>query len=146
MNYKQNSSVHWFTMPHVKIHPDVMWKSVWCPLYHIHFNVIHTHSWHHVHPLSVFSKEHSLEMKSHKTPICMTESIKSFSVHRRNISIITANHSNYAWHIVREVWYITRYCHIKPLSKHHQPTQGMHIWWQKHALHNKWCFLGFFYK
>ena len=42
----KNSSFNWFTPFHVLIRPDVIRKNWSRPLYHIHFTVIHTNSWH----------------------------------------------------------------------------------------------------
>ena len=42
----KNSSFNWFTPFHVLIRPDVIWKNLSRPLYHVHFTVIHTNSRH----------------------------------------------------------------------------------------------------
>ena len=46
IEYKKNSSFNWFTPLHVLIRPDVIWKKLSRPLYHVHFTVIHTNSRH----------------------------------------------------------------------------------------------------
>ena len=43
---RKNSSFNWFTPFHVLIRPDVIWKKISRPLYHVHFTVIHTNSRH----------------------------------------------------------------------------------------------------
>ena len=43
---RKNSSFNWFTPFHVLIRPDVIWKNLSRPLYHVHFTVIHTNSRH----------------------------------------------------------------------------------------------------
>ena len=43
---RKNSSFNWFTPFHVLIRPDVIWKKLSRPLYHVHFTVIHTNSRH----------------------------------------------------------------------------------------------------
>ena len=43
---RKNISFNWFTPFHVLIRPDVIWKILSRPLYHVHFNMIHTNSWH----------------------------------------------------------------------------------------------------
>ena len=43
---RKNSSFNWFTHFHVLIRPDVIWKNLSRPLYHVHFTVIHTNSRH----------------------------------------------------------------------------------------------------
>ena len=43
---RKNSSFNWFTPFHVLIHPDVIWKKLSRPLYHVHFTLIHTNSRH----------------------------------------------------------------------------------------------------
>ena len=43
---RKNSSFNWFTLFHVLIRPDVIWKKVSRQLYHVHFTVIHTNSRH----------------------------------------------------------------------------------------------------
>ena len=43
---RKNSSFNWFTPFHVLIRPDVIWKTVSRPLYHVHFTVIPTNSRH----------------------------------------------------------------------------------------------------
>ena len=45
---RKNSSFNWFTPFHVLIRPDVIWKKISRPLYHIHFTVIHTNSRHNI--------------------------------------------------------------------------------------------------
>ena len=46
---RKNSSFNWFTPFHVLIRPDVIWKNLSRPLYHVHFTVIHTNSRHNIH-------------------------------------------------------------------------------------------------
>ena len=46
MKLRKNSSFNWFTPFHVLIRPDVIWKKISRPLYHVHFTVIHTNSRH----------------------------------------------------------------------------------------------------
>ena len=46
MKLRKNSSFNWFTPVHVLIRPDVIWKKISRPLYHVHFTVIHTNSRH----------------------------------------------------------------------------------------------------
>ena len=43
---RKNSSFNWFTPLHVLIRPDVIWKKISRPLYHVDFTVIHTNSRH----------------------------------------------------------------------------------------------------
>ena len=43
---RKDSSFNWFTHFHVLIRPDVIWKILSSPLYHVHFTVIHTNSRH----------------------------------------------------------------------------------------------------
>ena len=52
---RKNSSFNWFTPFHVLIRPDVIWKNLSRPLYHVHFTVIHTTSRHNrvVQPITV---------------------------------------------------------------------------------------------
>ena len=45
---RKNSSFNWFTPFQVLIPPDVIWKKISRPLYHVHFIVIHTNSRHKV--------------------------------------------------------------------------------------------------
>ena len=46
-NYiKKNSSFNWVTPFHVLIRPDVIWKKISRPLYHVHFTVLQTNSRH----------------------------------------------------------------------------------------------------
>ena len=45
---RKNSSFNWFTPFHVLIRPDVIWKNLSRPLYHVHFTVIHTNSRHNI--------------------------------------------------------------------------------------------------
>ena len=50
INLRKNSSFNWFTPFHVLICPDVIWKKISRPLYHVHFTMIQTnsrHKWHH---------------------------------------------------------------------------------------------------
>ena len=48
IEFKKNSSFNWFTPFHVLIRPEVIWKKISRPLYHIHFTVIHTNSRHNI--------------------------------------------------------------------------------------------------
>ena len=43
---RKNSSFNWFTPFHVLIRPEVIWKKISRPLYHVHFTGIHTNSRH----------------------------------------------------------------------------------------------------
>ena len=43
---RKNSSFNWFTHFHMLIPPDVIWRKLSRPLYHVHFTVIHTNSRH----------------------------------------------------------------------------------------------------
>ena len=43
---RKNSSFNWLTPFYVLIRPDVIWKKISRPLYHVHFTVIHTNSRH----------------------------------------------------------------------------------------------------
>ena len=43
---RENSFFNWFTPIYVLIRPDVIWKKLSRPLYHVHFTVIHTNSRH----------------------------------------------------------------------------------------------------
>ena len=46
IKFRKNSSFNWFIPFHVLIRPDVIWKYLSRPLYHVHFTVIHTNSRH----------------------------------------------------------------------------------------------------
>ena len=43
---RKNSPYKWFTPFNVLIRPNVIWKNLSRPMYHVHFTVIHTNSLH----------------------------------------------------------------------------------------------------